>query len=57
MIQPQDYDWTAVFQRLYQTQAAYCEVYAPSFAKEHSRQLAEEIHKFMTYCQKQESGT
>jgi hypothetical protein len=57
MIQPQDYDWTAVFARLYQTLATYCEVYAPSFALAHAGQLADEIRKFMTYCQKQESGS
>jgi len=55
MIQPQDYDWRAVFQRLYQTKATYGEVYAPSFGGEHRKQLADEIHKFMTYCQKQET--
>ena len=57
MIQPQDYDWAGVFKRLYDTKATYCEVYAQSFTREHQRQLAEEIRKFMTYCQKQESGT
>jgi len=57
MIQPQDYDWPAVFQRLYETRATYCEIYAPSFTKQHGHQLAGEIRKFMTYCQKQESGT
>jgi hypothetical protein len=55
MIQPQDYDWTAVFKRLYDNKAAYCEVYAPSFEKEHRRQLTDEIAKFMTYCEKQET--
>jgi hypothetical protein len=57
MIQPQDYDWPAVFRRLYDTKATYCEIYAPSFTKQHGRELAGEIRKFMTYCQKQESGT
>lgn len=55
MIQPQDYDWAAVFKRLYDTRAAYCEVYAQSFEKEHRRALAGEIAKFMTYCEKQET--
>ena len=54
MIQPQDYDWPAVFQRLYAVKATYAEVYAPSFTLEHRKQLADEIGKFMTYCQKQE---
>ncbi len=57
MIQPQDYDWPAVFRRLYQAKATYCEVYAASFTLEHKKQLADEVHKFMTYCQKQESDT
>ena len=57
MMQPQDYDWTAVFQRLYRNKAAYGEVYAQSFEKEHRKQLADEIGKFMTYCEKQESGS
>jgi hypothetical protein len=55
MIQPQDYDWPAVFQHLYDVKASYCEIYAPSFEKEHRRQLAGEIAKFMTYCEKQEA--
>ena len=56
-MQPHDYEWPAVFQRLYDTRATYGEVHAASFRMEHGRQLAEEIRKFMTYCQKQESGT
>jgi hypothetical protein len=56
MIQPQDYDWTATFKRLYDTRATYCEIYAPSFEKEHRTQLAGEIAKFMTYCEKQEAA-
>jgi hypothetical protein len=56
MIQPQDYDWSAVFRSLYQTKATYCEIYAPSFEKARRKQLADEIGKFMTYCEKQESG-
>ena len=55
MIQPQDYDWAAVFKRLYDVKATYAEVYAPSFEKEHRKQLADEIAKFMTYCEKQEA--
>jgi hypothetical protein len=55
MIQPQDYDWPAVFKRLYDTRANYCEVYAQSFEKEHRKALAGEIAKFMTYCEKQEA--
>jgi hypothetical protein len=55
MIQPRDYDWPAVFKRLYNSKATYCEVYAPSFETEHKKQLADEIAKFMTYCEKQEA--
>jgi hypothetical protein len=57
MMEPQDYDWSAAFRRLYDTKATYGEVYAASFVKEHKPVLAAEIRKFMTYCQKQESGT
>jgi hypothetical protein len=57
MIQPRDYDWPAVFRRLYDTKAAYGEIYAASFTLEHKKSLADEAHKFMTYCQKQESRT
>jgi hypothetical protein len=46
MIQPQDYDWAAVFRRLYDVRATYGEVYAPSFTLAHKAQLAEEIRKF-----------
>jgi hypothetical protein len=57
MIQPQDYDWTSVFARLYQTLATYCEVYAPSFTLAHAKQLAEEIRKFKAHCQKLEAAS
>jgi hypothetical protein len=55
MIRPQDYDWPAVFRRLYDTRAAYCEIYAASFELQHRQQLAAEIARFMTYCEKQEA--
>lgn len=46
MIQPQDYDWTAVFQRLYDVGASYAEVYLPSFAMPNATQLAAEVRRF-----------
>ncbi len=52
MIQPRDYDWPIVFEKLYQNQATYCEVYTPSFTMQHKAQLAEEIRKFAEHCQK-----
>jgi hypothetical protein len=52
MIQPRDYDWPVVFPKLYQNQATYCEVYAPSFTLEHKAQLAEEVRKFAEHCRK-----
>jgi hypothetical protein len=52
MIQPRDYDWLVVFQKLYENQATYCEVYAPSFTLEHKAQLAEEVRKFADHCRK-----
>ena len=52
MIQPRDYDCPLVFQKLYENQATYCEVYAPSFTLEHKAQLAEEVRKFADHCRK-----
>lgn len=46
MIQPRDYDWPALFKRLADVHAAYCEVYAPSFTMAHQKELVEEIRKF-----------
>lgn len=45
-IQPQDYDWTKVFARLYEVNATYAEIYAPSFTLARKQLLAEEIRKF-----------
>jgi hypothetical protein len=50
MIQPRDYDWPRVFEKLYQNKATYCEVYTPSFTMEHKAQLAEEIRKLAEHC-------
>jgi hypothetical protein len=52
MIQPRDYDWPVVFEKLYQNQATYCEVYAPSFTLARRAQLAEEVRKFAEHCRK-----
>ena len=49
MIQPKDYDWPQVFQKLYENKATYCEVYAPSFSAEHKKELATEIEKFAAH--------
>ena len=53
MIQPNDYDWPKVFERLYDTRATYGEVYAPSFTKERKDLLAAEIKRFAEHCRKQ----
>jgi hypothetical protein len=45
-IQPRDYRWKPLFDKLYENRATYCEVYAPSFSLEHKDELAEEIRKF-----------
>ena len=50
MIQPRDYDWPRVFEKLYENKATYCEVYTPSFTMEHKAQLAEEIRKLAEHC-------
>jgi hypothetical protein len=52
MIQPNDYDWPKVFERLYATKATYGEVYAPSFTKERKDLLAAEIARFAESCAK-----
>ena len=52
MIQPRDYDWPVVFQKLYENQATYCEVYAPSFTLERQTLLADEVRKFADHCRK-----
>ncbi len=51
-IQPQDYDWTVMFQKLYENQATYCEIYAPSFTLARHDLLAGEIRKFADHCAK-----
>jgi hypothetical protein len=46
MIQPQDYNWASVFRHLYTNDAAYAEVYLPSFGMASRAQLASEIAAF-----------
>lgn len=46
MIQPQDYDWSAVYNKLYEVGATYGEVYLPSFSMPRAGQLATEIAAF-----------
>lgn len=51
MIQPQDYDWAAVYQRLYDVGASYAEVYLPSFTMANASRLGDEIERFAdTQC-------
>lgn len=50
MIQPRDYDWPALFAKLYENRVTYCEVYAPSFVMERKDLLAEQIRKFAERC-------
>ena len=50
-IQPQDFDWPAMFARLYAAKATYCEIYAPSFTRPNRAQLAQEIARFARHCQ------
>src|SRR5439155_40728 len=45
-IQPQDYNWTTLYNYLYQNDANYSEVYLPSFNMASKALLASEIKKF-----------
>jgi len=45
-IQPGDYDWPNLFEKLVANRATYCEIYAPSFTRQHKAELAREIQKF-----------
>jgi hypothetical protein len=45
-IQPGDYDWPNLFEKLYANRATYCEIYAPSFTRQHKAELAQEIQRF-----------
>ena len=50
MIQPQDYDWAQVYDRLPQNKATYAEVYLPSFAMANQADLKSEIAEFGQTC-------
>ena len=45
-IQPGDYDWTVMFQKLRENHSTYCEIYSPSFTQAHKKVLASEIERF-----------
>ena len=45
-IQPLDFDWSKMYERLYQNKATYCEVYTPSFLRQRKRELAAQIRRF-----------
>jgi len=49
-IQPSDFNWSQMYEKLSQNGATYCEVYAPSFLGAHRRELAEEIRRFAEHC-------
>ena len=50
-IQPSDFPWSQLYEKLYQNRSTYCEVYAPSFLGKNRHALAEEIRKFAAHCQ------
>ena len=49
-IQPSDFPWSQLYEKLYQNGSTYCEVYAPSFLGKNRDELAEEIRKFAEHC-------
>jgi hypothetical protein len=51
-IQPSDFPWSQLYEKLYQNGSTYCEVYAPSFLGKNRDALAEEIRKFAEHCRK-----
>jgi hypothetical protein len=54
-IQPSDFPWPELYERLYENRSTYCEVYAPSFKGERRAELAEEIRTFAKYRQNDRS--
>jgi hypothetical protein len=50
-IQPHDYRWAELFEKLVENRSTYCEVYAPSFSLEHKEELADQIRRFAERCQ------
>jgi len=49
-IQPSDFPWSRLYEKLYQNESTYCEVYAPSFLGKRREELAHEIRKFAEQC-------
>jgi len=49
-IQPTDFPWQNLYEKLYENRATYCEVYAPSFVGNRREELAQEIRKFAEHC-------
>ena len=49
-IQPSDFPWSQLYEKLYQNQSTYCEVYAPSFLGKKRGELAKEIQAFAEHC-------
>jgi hypothetical protein len=49
-IQPSNFPWSELFDKLYQNRAAYCEIYAPSFRGQNRDELGDEIRKFAAHC-------
>lgn len=52
-IQPHDFDWAPMYEKLYRNRATYCEVYTPSFLREHKRELAAQIRRFAEHSHSQ----
>jgi len=55
-IQPSDFPWSKLYEKLYQNESTYCEVYAPSFLGKRREELAHEIRKFAEHCRKKGSS-
>jgi hypothetical protein len=45
-IQPQDYDWSLLYAKLYENHSTYCEIYTPSFGMKQRDLLAQEMARF-----------
>ena len=56
-IQPSDFQWAKLFEKLYQNRSTYCEIYAPSFLGERREELAREIRRFAEHCRATELPT
>ena len=49
-IQPSYFEWSKLFEKLYQNRSTYCEVYASSFLGKHREKLSREIRRFADHC-------